>query len=95
LNRILLCTDFSENSDRALDYAISVTEECGAELTVMHVVEEVPSEAIREAVLATTKQRLERLIPTEKRTTTKTTMLVRLGKPYERIVEYAREAEID
>jgi len=95
LNRILICTDFSENSERALDYAISVTEEYGAELTVMHVVEEAPSNAKKEEVVAAAKQRLERLIPTEKRTTLKTKILVCLGKPYQRIVEYAREAEID
>ena len=95
LKQILLCTDFSENSDRALDYAISVAEEYDAELTVMHVIEEVPSQAEEEAVLVTAQQRLERLIPTEKRTTLKTKTLVRLGKPYQRIVEYAREAESD
>ncbi|MGA8490049.1 MAG: universal stress protein [Terriglobales bacterium] len=95
LKRILTCTDFSENSDRALDYAISVAEEYGAELTVMHVIEEIPGQAEKEAVLAAAQQRLERLIPTEKRTALRTKTLVRLGKPYQRIVEHARGAEID
>jgi nucleotide-binding universal stress UspA family protein len=95
LKRILICTDFSENSDRALDYAISVAEEYGAELTVMHVVEEVRSKAEEDGVLATAKQRLERLIPTEKRTSIKAKTLVSIGKPYQRIVEYAREAAVD
>jgi len=95
LNRILICTDFSESSDRALQYAISVAEEYGAELTVMHVVEGAPDQAKREEVIATAKQRFERLVPTEKRTTIKTKILVLFGKPYQRIVEYAREAEID
>jgi len=95
LNRILICTDFSENSDRALEYAISVAEEYGAELTIMHVVEEAPSKAKNEEVLATAKRRLERLIPTDKRPTIKSKTLVVLGKPYQRIVEYAGEAEID
>jgi nucleotide-binding universal stress UspA family protein len=95
LKRILICTDFSENSERALDYAMSVAEEYDAELTVMHVVEEAPSQAKKEEVLETAKQRLEKLIPTEKRTPIKTKILVCIGKPYQRIVEYAREAEID
>jgi nucleotide-binding universal stress UspA family protein len=95
LNRILTCVDFSENSDRALDWAISVAEEYHAELTMMHVVEAVPSEEKSEEVLAAAKQRLEKLIPTEKRTTIKARTLVRTGKPFQRIVEYAAEAEID
>jgi nucleotide-binding universal stress UspA family protein len=78
-----------------LDYAISVAEEYCAELTVMHVVEEAPSKAKREEVLATAKRRLERLVPTEKRTTIKTKILVLFGKPYQRIVEYAGETETD
>jgi nucleotide-binding universal stress UspA family protein len=95
LKQILLCTDFSEYSERALGYAISVAEEYDAELTVMHVLEEVPSQEKVEEVLATTKQRIEKLIPAEKRTSIKTRTLVRIGKPYQRIVEYAREAEVD
>lgn len=95
LKQILLCTDFSENSRRALDYAISVAEEYDAELTVMHVVEEAPSPARREEVLATATRQLERLIPAEKRDNIKLRTAVRMGKPYQRIVEYAREAEID
>jgi Universal stress protein family len=39
LSRVLYCTDFSINSERALQYAISVTEEYGAELTMLYVVE--------------------------------------------------------
>jgi nucleotide-binding universal stress UspA family protein len=95
LNRILICTDFSENSDRALGYAISVAEEYRAELTVMHVVEEAPSEATREDLLATVTRQLEKLIPAERHQSIKVKTAVRTGKPYERIVEYAREAEID
>jgi len=95
LNRILICTDFSENSDRALDYAISAAEEYGADLTLMHVVEEAPSPASREDLLATATRQLEKIIPAEKRNGIKVKTAVRMGKPYQRIVEYAREAEID
>jgi nucleotide-binding universal stress UspA family protein len=95
LNQILICTDFSENAEGALEYAISLAEEYDAELTLMHVVEEAPSRETREEVLAAAKQRLEKLIPAEKHTTIKTKMLVRIGKPYQRIVEYAGEGEVD
>jgi nucleotide-binding universal stress UspA family protein len=39
LNRTLFCTDFSENSERALGHAISLTAEYNAELTLLHVLE--------------------------------------------------------
>ena len=53
LNRILFCTDFSENSELALNYAISATAEYDAELTLLHVLEEVPSPATTEGAIAT------------------------------------------
>jgi len=43
LSRILFCADFSENSERALKYAISATAEYDAELTLLHVLEGAPS----------------------------------------------------
>jgi nucleotide-binding universal stress UspA family protein len=39
LSRILFCTDFSENSEQALSYAISATAEYDAELTLLHALE--------------------------------------------------------
>jgi nucleotide-binding universal stress UspA family protein len=95
LKQVLLCTDFSEYSERARHYAISVAEEYGAELTVMHVIEEAPSQEKMEEVLATAKQRLEKLVPAEKHTRIKTKILVRIGKPYQSIVEYAATAQVD
>jgi nucleotide-binding universal stress UspA family protein len=95
LNRILMCTDFSEDSERALEHSISVAEEYHAELTLMHVVEEALVQAKKENVVATAKQRLEKLIPAEKCNGIKVKIAVRMGKPYQRIVEYAQEAEID
>jgi nucleotide-binding universal stress UspA family protein len=95
LSRVLVCTDFSENSERALDYAISVTREYDAELTVLHVVEEVPSPAKAEEVLATSTEQLDTLIPAEQRKTLKLQTTVRIGKPYQRIIEYAQEAQND
>jgi nucleotide-binding universal stress UspA family protein len=95
LNRILICTDFSENSGPALDFAISVAEEYHADLTLMHVVEAVASPAGSDDLLTTATRQLEKLIPAEKRKGIKVKTAVRIGKPYQRIVEYAREAEID
>jgi len=95
LNRVLLCTDFSENAGQALDYAISVTEEYDAELTLIHVVEEKLSRAKKQEALATVTERLEKLIPAEKRKAVNTKMLACVGKPYQQIVEYSKKAQID
>jgi nucleotide-binding universal stress UspA family protein len=93
LYRILYCTDFSENSERALNYAISATTEYDAELTLLHVLDEKPAKT--DQSLAATTQQLERLIPAEERKTLNAKFEVRVGKPYEQIVQFARKAHSD
>ena len=95
LSRILFCADFSENSDRALKYSISATAEYDAELTLLHVLERVPSPAKTEEAMAIAVERLDKLIPPEGRKTLKIKTAVRIGKPYEQIVQLAEEAQID
>lgn len=95
LNRILFCTDFSENSERALNYAISATAEYDAELTLLHVLEDVPSPAKTEEATATATEQLDKLIPQGGRKTLKIKMAVRIGKPYRQIIQFAVEAQID
>jgi nucleotide-binding universal stress UspA family protein len=95
LSRILFCADFSENSERALNYAISATEEYGAELTLLHVLEESPSPAKLEQAIAAMKERLDQLIPAEGRKTLNIKTAVRIGKPYWQIIQFALEAQID
>ena len=93
LYRILFCTDFSENSKRALHYAISAATEYDAELTLLHVLDEKPAK-IDQAIAATTQQ-LEQLIPAEERKTLKVRFAVRVGKPYEQIIQFAKQAHPD
>ncbi len=95
LNRILFCTDFSENSERALNYAISATEEYDAELTLLHVLEEVQSPAKSEHAIAAATEQLDKLIPPEKRETLNIKTAVRIGKPYRQIIQLALESQID
>ena len=71
LNRILFCADFSKASERALNYALSAMAEYDAELTLLHVLEEVPSPAKTEDAIATATQQLDTLIPQEGRKTLK------------------------
>jgi len=95
LSRILFCADFSENSEGALKYAISATAEYDAELTLLHVVEGVPSQAETEDAMAAAAERLDKLIPLEGRKTLKIKTAVRIGKPHTQIIQLALETQID
>jgi nucleotide-binding universal stress UspA family protein len=95
LSRILFCADFSENSEGALKYAISATAEYDAELTLLHVLEGVPSQAETEEAMAAAAERLDKLIPPEGRKSLKIRTAVRTGKPYPQIIQLAMEAQID
>ena len=94
LTRILFCTDFSKNSETALKYAISATEEYDAELTLLHVLEDIPSKS-REGTIKATTEQLEKLIPLEERKTLKIKTAVRIGKPYQQIIQLALETQAD
>ena len=63
LNRILACTDFSEDSDLALNYAFSAAAEYDAELTLLHVLEKVPTRAKTDEAVAEATEQLDKLIP--------------------------------
>ncbi|SRR5712692_1874091 len=95
LSRILFCTDFSENSEQALNYAISARAEYDSELTLLHVLEEIPSSPKMEEAIATATEQLDKLIPQEGRKTLKIKTAVRIGKPYQQIIQLALEAQID
>jgi len=95
LSRILFVTDFSANAERALNYAISATAEYDAELILLHVLEEVPSPAKTKEAIATATEQLEKLIPPAEPKTLRTRTAVRIGKPYQQIIQLALEAQID
>jgi nucleotide-binding universal stress UspA family protein len=96
LRRILFCADFSENSEAALEYAISIAAEYDAELTLLHVVDpSFPRDDVEEATARTMKQ-LDMLIPAKSdRVTFQIKTAVRVGKPYQELIRYAREERSD
>jgi nucleotide-binding universal stress UspA family protein len=95
LNRILFCADFSKHSARALNYAIEATAEYDAELTLLHVLEEAPSAARSEQVIAATTERLEKLIPSKESKTLRIKTAVCIGEPYQQIIRLALAEQID
>jgi len=95
LNRILFCTDFSENSRRALSYATSLAERYNAELTLLHVMEEILSSTNIEAAKAEAIEQLNKLIPPKDLQASKVKTTVRVGKAYKQIIGLAVETQAD
>jgi universal stress protein A len=50
-SKILLCLDLTDESEKIAERAKSLAAKCGAELTLLHVVEYVPVEPMGEALL--------------------------------------------
>ena len=95
LQRILYCTDFSDNSQQAFDHAISLAAEYGAELTALHVLEDLPSSADIESETAKVLERLEKRISPWASKNSMTKAAVRTGKAYQQIIELALESRTD
>jgi nucleotide-binding universal stress UspA family protein len=95
LRKIVFCTDFSDHSIRALEYALSAAAEYDAELTLLHVLEDVPSSANIEEAIATATKQLDKLIPTEGVKAAKIKTVVRIGRAYQQIIQLALEIQAD
>ncbi len=93
LERIVCCTDFSDNSSRAVDYAVSVAAEYGAELTMLHVAENTPELSKVEAMIASRSEQMNKLIPESKRQNLCLKTQVRFGTPFEEINRHASETQ--
>jgi nucleotide-binding universal stress UspA family protein len=95
LSRILFCTDFSENSLRALSYAVSLRADYQAELILLHVLEEIPDSDKREAAVAAATARLRQLVPPEALPPHRMKTVVPIGRPYQEIIQLAAEKQTD
>jgi nucleotide-binding universal stress UspA family protein len=95
LKKILFCTDFSDHSDRALQYALSLAMEYNAELTLLHVMENVPTKAEIESRTSKVLRELDKPIPYDAGNWCKIKPAVRAGKAYEEINLLASEAQTD
>lgn len=108
ITHILVPMDFSPGSDAALAWARDLAQQCGARLTLLHVVTdpravgfmtpEVYVPAVPETqqrMLREAKERLERAIPEDERGRFAVTVDARLGDVAENILEAAREQHAD
>ncbi len=106
LNRILFCTDFSQNADYAFSYAVdAVLKRPGAELYLLHVIPESESQFWRtyiyevEDVDNKAKHDIDEQIKEayidKLPQGVKMQVDCRIGKDYEEILDYANQMNID
>ena len=97
LSHILFATDFSDGSLLALPYALSLAEENNAELTLMHVMEELQPLPVKysKELLADYRQRLWDLVPEDANLWCKPQVAVEFGEAASSIVREAHDRQVD
>ncbi len=106
LRRILVPTDFSKFSDNALTYAVAFADKFGAELHLLHVVQDlalfIPPEVAAAPVTAPVDQlttaaqaALDRAVREHNLQRFNVRSEVREGNPFAEIVRLAKERDID
>jgi nucleotide-binding universal stress UspA family protein len=107
LKRILVPTDFSENSEIALTYARALAEPFGASLHVLHVIEDpflygwtgvgyMPDlPEYRRALEKNVTERLMGMFSVADRERFKAELVARFGHPFVEIIRYAKAQDID
>jgi universal stress protein A len=107
-HRILFPTDFSELSLDAFEYAKNLAEICGAELHVLHVVDEayqywmalgpnsLPVGPSPEEMIAASTQEIDKFVQEHLGgTSLQVRSKILVGRPFMEIIRYARENQID
>lgn len=103
LKRILVGYDYSDDSERSLNYGLSLAQEYQAELHVFHVLHKPFDEGPEiswtgsgiETIYNSAVSRLQKAVPQEAYLWCNIKNVVRWGKPYQEILEYAKVNEID
>jgi nucleotide-binding universal stress UspA family protein len=95
LHRVVCCTDFSEPSEQAWDDAVSIAAEYCAELTLLHVLENISSSRDVKKETAKALERLEERISLSAHKSLVPKPAVRIGKAYQQIVQLALESQAD
>jgi len=95
VQRILYCTDFSEYSEQAWEHAVSLAAEYHAELTLLHVLEDISGLSDIEEETAKVLEGLEKQISPWAHQNLVTKPVVRIGKAYQQIIQLALESHTD
>ena len=103
LKRVLVAYDFSDYSELALQYGLSIAQEHQAELHLLHV---LPARSVNEPEIAwypvqgesayhTAARRLQRVVPAEVHLWSNVKTVVSEGNPYREILNYAEKNDMD
>lgn len=103
LKRVLVAYDFSDHSEIALNYALSLAQEYQAELHLQHVLPRNSSSdpeiawypTTGEAAYHKASHRLQHAIPQEALLWCKVHQVITEGHPYREVLTYAEKNEID
>ena len=110
LRRVLLPTDFSKGSEIALEYAVDLARRDGAELIVLHVVEDFadysllysdffpfqkPVNELYERAEERTRQKIEELVASCGEPVPRHRAIVTTGSPHREIVRAVAQERID
>lgn len=105
--KILFCTDFSENADRAFVFAVNTAvRNTGCELHLLHVIPEPPAQfwkgyiyEVDEDVDARAKREIDAKLAETYRPRVpegvKLVIVLRIGEAGQKILEYADEKDMD
>ena len=94
--RILLATNYGEESLAAASYAIALAQEHQARLSLLHVVERPHAEtAGLESNSDLLTRRLQELVPPDTELCSRPEYFIQLGTPAERILQFSEAAQVD
>ena len=102
--RILTAIDFSENSDYAFDYALSLARQFQAELTILHVINEpvdlrgfyvphISFEQLEQEIEEGARQMMDRFCQSHLGGYADWKTTITTGIPYEEIIRVAQETD--
>ncbi len=96
IKHIIYATDFSAESAHAAPYALSLAQEYGAKITLVHVLPpEMRSNAGRDLLLSHFHDELELLLPTDAQDWCEPEFVLEYGSSVEAVVELAEQRNAD
>ncbi len=108
IERVLFPTDFSDNSEYALDYAIDLAERYGAELILLHVASQpvypvapeafIPNyspEKLAEQLEKEAEEKIDQLIKEKIKQRVTCRKIVLTGTPFKEIIDTAKDLGVN
>ena len=101
VKKILVAVGFSETSNKAFDYALSLARVFEADVFALHVLEDpilyapTTDESYREAYERTVQGKLDELTGRHSAEGVKVELVTRQGSPFHEVVEYAKGENCD